>query len=69
MLAENLAEKAILSPRPIPASGVAPIDANPGRFASILLDRLMPDMDGIEILRRLKKRGDMADVPVILQTG
>jgi DNA-binding response OmpR family regulator len=45
------------------------IDANPGRFASILLDRLMPDMDGIEILRRLKKRGDMADVPVILQTG
>ena len=45
------------------------IDANPGRFDSILLDRLMPDMDGIEILRRVKKRGDMTNVPVILQTG
>ena len=45
------------------------IDANPGRFDSILLDRLMPDMDGIEILRRLKKRDDMANVPVILQTA
>jgi DNA-binding response OmpR family regulator len=45
------------------------IEAAPNRFDSILLDRLMPDMDGIEILRRLKKRGDMANVPVILQTA
>lgn len=45
------------------------IDAAPERFASILLDRLMPDVDGIDILRRLKKRDDMANVPVILQTG
>jgi len=30
---------------------------------------MMPDMDGIEILRRVKLRPDMAHVPVIMQTG
>ena len=45
------------------------IDASPGGFDVILLDRMMPDMDGIEILRRVKKRTDMAHVPVIMQTG
>lgn len=45
------------------------IDACPGRFSAILLDRMMPDMDGIEILRRLKLRPDMMHVPVIMQTA
>lgn len=45
------------------------IDAAPQRFDAILLDRLMPDMDGIEILRRVKSRSDMMHVPVIMQTG
>lgn len=45
------------------------IDATPQRFDAILLDRLMPDMDGIEILRRVKNRPDMMHVPVIMQTG
>ena len=45
------------------------IDATPARFDAILLDRMMPDMDGIEILRRVKRRADMRHVPVIMQTG
>lgn len=45
------------------------IDATPERFDAILLDRMMPDMDGIEILRRVKLRSDMRHVPVIMQTG
>ncbi|MDR0777660.1 MAG: response regulator [Azonexus sp.] len=45
------------------------IDATPERFEAILLDRMMPDMDGIEILRRVKQRADMRYVPVIMQTG
>lgn len=38
-------------------------------FDVILLDRMMPDMDGIEILRRLKAREGWEDVPVIMQTA
>lgn len=45
------------------------IDAAPERFDAILLDRMMPDMDGIEILRRVKMRPEMMHVPVIMQTG
>jgi DNA-binding response OmpR family regulator len=45
------------------------IDEAPDRFDAILLDRMMPDMDGIEILRRVKMRSDMRHVPVIMQTG
>lgn len=41
----------------------------PEQFDAILLDRMMPDMDGIEILRRVKSRPDMMHVPVIMQTG
>jgi len=69
-LAENLTEEgyAVVEAE----SGEAAwklIDATPDRFDAILLDRMMPDMDGIEILRRVKMRPDMMHVPVIMQTG
>lgn len=70
MLAENLAEEGYLVAEA--DSGEAAwklIDATPERFDAILLDRMMPDMDGIEILRRVKIRPDMMHVPVIMQTG
>lgn len=35
----------------------------------ILLDVEMPDMDGFEVLKRLKKDDDMARIPVIFLTG
>ncbi|MDP3638076.1 MAG: response regulator, partial [Azonexus sp.] len=45
------------------------IEATPERFDAILLDRLMPDMDGIEVLRRMKARPELWRLPVIMQTG
>ena len=45
------------------------IDGRPEGFDAILLDRMMPDMDGIEVLRRVKLRPEMRAIPVIMQTG
>ncbi len=35
----------------------------------VLLDRMLPDMDGIEIARFIKSDSDMSKIPVIMQTG
>jgi DNA-binding response OmpR family regulator len=45
------------------------ISTAPGRFDVVLLDRVMPDMDGIEILRRMKSRPEIGHTPVIMQTS
>lgn len=45
------------------------IAADPGRFDVVLLDRLMPDMDGIDILRRMKAHPSLQHTPVIMQTA
>ncbi|MBE9610079.1 response regulator [Chitinilyticum piscinae] len=38
-------------------------------FDAILLDRMMPRMNGMELLARIKQRGDLQHVPVIMQTA
>ena len=38
-------------------------------FDAILLDRQMPDLDGLEVLRRIKGIEAFQGIPVILQTG
>jgi len=45
------------------------LEANKGEVDIILLDKMMPMMDGIEVLRRIRNDPDMANIPVILQTG
>ena len=45
------------------------IDARPGAFDAILLDRMMPRMNGIELLMRIKQDQRVAPIPVILQTA
>ena len=41
----------------------------PDRFSSILLDRMMPGMDGIEVLTHIKKDEKTNRLPVIMQTA
>lgn len=43
--------------------------ANPERYSAILLDRMMPGIDGIEVLRRVKAEPPLAYIPVIMQSG
>ena len=38
-------------------------------FSLVVLDRMMPDLDGIELLRRMKREPRFVDVPVIMQTA
>jgi len=38
-------------------------------FAAIILDRLMPELDGIEVLKFIKSDRSLRDIPVILQTA
>ncbi len=35
----------------------------------VLLDRMMPNMDGMEVLKEMKKKKDLQDIPVIMQTA
>lgn len=36
---------------------------------AILLDIVMPEMDGMDVLRRLKARADLAQIPVVMLTS
>jgi len=40
-----------------------------GRYDLVLLDHMMPGMNGIEVLRRLRKRYSQSELPVIMVTG
>lgn len=42
---------------------------NAGRIDSILLDRIMPGMDGLEVVTRLKQDPVLRQIPVVMQTG
>lgn len=45
------------------------LEQNPDRFSTVLLDRRMPVMDGMELLKRIKSSSMLANLPVIMQTG
>jgi len=42
---------------------------NPDIFCAVLLDRILPDMDGLEVLRKIKATAQLAHIPVIMQTA
>ncbi|GMV48612.1 MAG: response regulator [Nitrospira sp. OLB3] len=42
---------------------------DPDRFDAVLLDRVMPDIDGMEVLRRMKQHAPLSQIPVIMQTA
>jgi len=45
------------------------LEAQPDGYDVVLLDRMMPNMDGLEVLRRIKAHPVLQSVPVILQTA
>ena len=45
------------------------LQESPDRFSAILLDRMMPGIDGIEVLTRIKKDEKISRLPVIMQTA
>jgi DNA-binding response OmpR family regulator len=49
--------------------GWAVLDANPGRYDLVLLDRTMPRMDGMALLRKIKSDHRFLILPVIFQSA
>ncbi len=45
------------------------LQATPDAFDAVLLDRMMPGIDGLEVLERMKKHDVLKGVPVIIQTA
>ena len=50
-------------------TGLEKILLEPERFCAVLLDVVMPEMDGLEVLRRLQKAGLLEKIPVFLITA
>jgi len=44
-------------------------DAPPGRIDLILMDVLMPELDGVEACRQIKSRPHLCDIPIIMVTA
>ncbi len=71
MLIEDFLEQEQLALEPFsdPLAAWARMSAPGSEFSLVILDRMMPGMDGMEFLRRVKGDGRFADVPVIMQTA
>lgn len=42
---------------------------SPEKYLAVLLDRIMPEMDGLEVLKRIKSHNSLKNLPVIMQTA
>lgn len=45
------------------------LQAEPERYDTVILDRMMPGIDGIEVLRNIKRHKILKVLPVIIQTA
>lgn len=45
------------------------LESSPELFHAVLLDRMMPRLDGLSVLHRMKNHPTLAQVPVIFQTA
>lgn len=52
-----------------PLRAVERLQAPEGKYDLIILDRMMPGMNGIELLRLVKSEERLRDIPVIMQTA
>lgn len=51
------------------ATALELMEQEPDKFDVILLDRMMPGMDGLEVLKKMQMHSVLCHIPVILQTG
>ena len=49
--------------------GLEILNKFPAEFSLILLDRMMPNMNGMELLKKIKEDKLLKDIPVIMQTA
>jgi len=52
-----------------PLAAWTSLSAAESNFSLVVLDRMMPELDGMELLRRMKRESRFADIPVIMQTA
>ena len=52
-----------------PLEAWASLSAPDSDFSLVVLDRMMPELDGMELLRRMKREARFADIPVIMKTA
>lgn len=45
------------------------LEKNPEKYQAVLLDRMMPELDGMEVLKRIRENELMNLLPVIMQTA
>ena len=64
---ENEDIELVLQDKPLEAW--ACLSAPDSNFSLVVLDRMMPDLDGMEFLRRMKRETRFVDIPVIMQTA
>lgn len=52
-----------------PESAWKELDASPKKFNVVIMDRMMPKIDGLTLLKRIKSDPRMRHLPVIMQTA
>lgn len=52
-----------------PLEAWSSLSAADSNFSLVVLDRMMPELDGMELLRRMKREARFGDIPVIMQTA
>jgi CheY-like chemotaxis protein len=45
------------------------LNANPDQFDVIIIDRIMPELDGITLLTKIKESPHLSNIPVIIETA
>lgn len=50
-------------------SALTCLEKDPTRYSAVLLDRMMPDMDGITVLQKMKAHDSLKTIPVVMQTA
>ena len=45
------------------------LESNPARYDVVILDRMMPGLDGMQVLGNIKEHETMEHIPVLMQTA